>query len=211
MTDIPVTASAASAVAVQQSPSRGSRATTRYPRAVADVHSARPLSGPAAVTWRLREPGALPPRRRPATSAARVLQPELPFECVQQSGSRGADSWPAAADAATRDICARLLLLTAQTALGLRPVHQAIRWTTARVYADLQRKHMRATAVHRTGSRAPATFALVGLRAQVVGGRMVECCAVAVTGGRSGGFNYRAVAIRVVKHDGGWWVTELEM
>lgn len=156
------------------------------------------------------EPDVLPPRRRLAHCPSRVTQLELPF--VAHSATQLSNlAAPTSADAHRQQLCARLLLLASQTALGLRPVTQAIRWTTRGVYEELQRKHLRATAIQRTSGSTPGSFTLVGVRAQQVSDRVLECCGTVVTRGRTGHFSYRAVAARVVEHDGGWWVTHLEM
>ena len=175
----------------------------RYPR----VDRSTPPPGRAVL--RVCTPDALPPRRQTAVLSAPSAQLHLPY--LGDMPVRLPSGAPGPADAERRQLSAQLLMLSAQTALGLRPVTQAIRWTTRAVYEDLQRKHLRATAVHRSIGHQPGNFSLVGVRAQQVSDRIIECCATAVTAGRTGVTSYRAIALRVAEHEGGWWVTHIEM
>ena len=190
-------------------PRPDTRTRNQGSRVVNSAGHGRRLDSDVVAVLRIGEPDVLPPRRHALAHRPAPAQLHLPFATnIAPLVPSGA---PTVAEEERRQMCAQLLLLAAQTALGLRPVTQAVRWTTRAVYEDLQRKHLRATAVHRSVGHQPGNFALLGVRAQQVSERVLECCATAVTGGRSGAVSYRAIALRVAEHEGGWWVTHIDM
>ncbi len=85
---------------------------------------------------------------------------------------------------------------------GVRPVAQLVRWTSADVYAGLQRRAALAAARPGPGRRAMVRSVRICQPADGV----VEACAVVVSRGR-----VQAVALRLEGLDGRWRMTALEL
>ena len=168
---------------------------------------------PSAVlplSWTVRPMPALPPRRPSSPPNAPIaIQHVLPFE--KPGVETTIADTPCQAMGEDYILCAKLLRLVAETCLGMRSPQQSIRWTNRKAYEQLQRRHLRAQVVLRTSPHPPAIVTTGAIRAQKVSERVLEASAIVVSQAKTGTCTYRALAIKVVEHNGDWWVTDIEI
>lgn len=148
--------------------------------------------------------GGLPPGRdrQPMLALALVATPEPAPPVTGGIGSFGPQP------TSTRELpdplawTARLVQAVLEALSGVRPVAQLVRWTSADVYAGVQRRAARAPGRPGPGRRAIVRSVRICQPADGV----VEASAVVVARGR-----VQAVALRLEGLDGRWKMTALEL
>jgi hypothetical protein len=177
--------------------------------------STRSLAEAPSLRWELLSAGPLPRTRCCEVGCAqcvRVAPPTwqpLPFEVSEDPQPTTDPLSPRPADSQELSAAATILRLCAEMCWGLRSPHQSIRWTTRSAYEYLCRRHSRARAV-RAGQALAPTVTILGVRAQIIDGRVMECSAVVLSRSQTAVVP-RAIAVRAVARDSSWWVTHVEL
>lgn len=181
--------------------------TSAAPRRQAPRRPPRPDDSLATVTH-LVPPGA---RRHPVPVAS--VQGTLALDLDRAAEEPATPDLRLPADVGTagqREVqvwAARFAQATVEVLGGDRPVTQLLRWTTARVYADLDRR------VRVLGQRTPPAQRLRPVRPQV---RSVHVCrpsalAAEVSVHVRHGSRSRALAARLERRDGRWVCVALQL